>query len=53
LSAVVSTILALFVSYYFNLKPGGTIILINVALLVLIALVSFITQRLQSKKLSQ
>lgn len=45
-----STILGLFISYYFNLKPGGTIVIIGVIILLIILAINRISKLLLKKK---
>ena len=48
LFALISTISALYISYYLNLKPGGTIILISVILLVCSYIINYFVQKSKS-----
>jgi zinc transport system permease protein len=48
--AVFSTISGLFVSYYADFKPGGTIVLISVAVLGAAAFYKNLARRVESRK---
>ena len=48
--ALTSTVIALYASFYFNLKPGGTIILISVAILLISYIVTYFLNRAKSKR---